>query len=73
MHDDHPIGKGHGLFLIMGHIDGCYTHPLLQLADLQAGGYAQLGVEVGERLIEQKHLGFHNQRSGQADTLLLTS
>ena len=45
----------------------------LQLADFDAHLLAQLGVEIGQRLIEQQHVGPENQRAGQRHALLLAA
>ena len=46
VHDDDPVADGHGLALVMGHIDGRNAQRLLDAADLRAHGHAQLGVQV---------------------------
>ena len=45
----------------------------LQLADLLPHLHADLGIEVGQRLIEQQDLWTEHQRSRQRHALLLTS
>ena len=45
----------------------------LQLADFDAHLLAQLGVEIGQRLVEQQHVGPKNQRTGQRHALLLAA
>ena len=46
---------------------------LLQLADLDPHLLAQLGVEVGERLVEQQHVGPDDERARQRHALLLAA
>ena len=57
----------------MGHIDGGDAHLLLDAADLRAHGHAELGVQIGQRLVEQQHAGFDDQRPRQRHALLLTA
>ena len=40
----------------MGDIDGCGAQPLMQLADFRPHLHPQLGIQVRQRLVEQKHL-----------------
>ena len=40
---------------------------------LDAHLLAQLGVEVGERLVQQQHLGLADERPGQCEALLLAA
>jgi hypothetical protein len=46
---------------------------LLQLADLDANLVPQLGVEIGERLVEQQDVGLDDERPGERDALLLAA
>ena len=52
---------------------GGRAEPLLQGADLLAQLQAHLGVERGQRLVEQQHPRLDGERPGQRDTLLLTA
>ena len=54
-HDRHPVAHGHGLDLVVGDVERGHAHPALDAADLGAHLHAQLGVEVGERLVHQEH------------------
>ena len=54
-HDD-LVGHGHGLHLIVGHIDHRGIQLLMQTGEFDAHLYPQRGVEVRQRLIEQEHL-----------------
>ena len=56
MHDDDLVGHGHGLDLVVCHIDGRGLQPLVQFLDLGAHGDAQLGVEIRQRLVEEEDL-----------------
>ncbi|OQA21168.1 MAG: hypothetical protein BWY63_01353 [Chloroflexi bacterium ADurb.Bin360] len=55
----------------MGHIDAGDAQALLNVANLGAHLLAQLGIEVGERLIHQQDLRLHDQRARQSNALLL--
>lgn len=57
----------------MGNIgEGC-TQLLVQLGELGPHLGAQLGVQVGERFVEQEDLGFTHDGTAQGDTLTLTA
>ena len=56
VHDHDLVGHRHGLDLIVGDVDGRHLEPLVQRLDLGAHLHAQLGVEIGERLVEQEYL-----------------
>ena len=70
-HDDQAIGHGQRLFLVVRDHHGGEPELLLQLADLDAHFMSQLGIEIGQRLIEQQDVGFDYQGARQGDALLL--
>ena len=72
-HDDEAVGHGQGLLLVVGHHHGGQSELALQFADLDAHLLAQLGVEIGQRLVEQQHVGPEHQRTGQRHALLLAA
>ena len=55
----------------MGDIDGGVAIFVMQPADFEPHLLAQIGVEVGERLVEQQRLRFDDQRARQRHALLL--
>ena len=57
----------------MGDVDGGDAQFLLDAADLGAHGHAQLGVQVGQRLVKKQHARLHHQRAGQGHALLLAA
>ena len=57
----------------MRDIDGRHAQRALQLAQLDAGLEAKLGIEVRQRLVEQKEPRLADDRAGERDTLLLSS
>ena len=71
--DGDAVGERHRLFLVVGDVDGGDAERALQLAQLEAGLEAQLGVEVGERLVEQEQARLANDRARQRDALLLAA
>ncbi|MNL11833.1 hypothetical protein D3C87_1326850 [compost metagenome] len=57
----------------MGHIDRRHAHVALQVVEETAGFQAELGIEVGERLVEEIDLGRIDQGTGQRGALLLAA
>ena len=45
----------------------------MQSLELEAHLFSELGIEVAERLIEQKHLGLSDQSASQRNPLLLST
>ena len=56
-HDRDPVAEGHRLGLVVGDVDRGRAEPLLQPGDRGAHLDPELGVEVGQRLVHQEHLG----------------
>ena len=73
MHHDDLVGHGHGLDLVVGDVDRGGLQPLMQLLDLGAHLHAQFGVEIGERLVEQKHLRIAHDGAAHGDALALAA
>ncbi len=73
MHDDDLVGHGHGLDLVVGHVDGGGLEALVQFLDLGAHLHAQLGVEVGQRLVEEEHLRIAHDGAAHGDALALAA
>ena len=73
MHDEDPVGHGHGLHLIVGDVDDRGPQTPVELADLGPHRHPELGVEVGERLVEQKHLGLADDGPSHRHPLPLPS
>ena len=57
MHQHNPIGQRHRFHLIVRDINRGGAHALAQLLDLGAHLHAEPRIEVGQRLVEQEHLG----------------
>ena len=71
-HDD-LVGQGHGLDLVVGHVDHGRAQALVQLGDLQAHLDPQLGVEVRQGLVEEEDLGLAHDRPADRDPLALAA
>ncbi len=68
-----PVAEGHGLDLVMGDVDAGDAEILLQFLDLKAHLHAQLGVQVGERFVEQEHARLAHDGPAHGDPLALTA
>src|SRR5882762_3465317 len=73
VHDDDLVRHGHRLDLVVGDVDRSRLQSLVQRLDLGAHRDAQLGVQVGERLVEQEHLRFSHDRASHRDALALAA
>ena len=73
MHHHDLVGHGHRLDLVVGDVDGRGLQPLVQLLDLGAHLHAQLGVEIGERLVEQEDLRIADDGAAHGDALALAA
>ncbi len=72
-HDDDAVGERHSLALIVRNVNGGDADLLLDAADLRAHRDAQLGVQVGERLVEEQNARLDDERAGERHTLLLAA
>ena len=72
-HDHNLVRHGHGLDLVVGDIDRRGAQTLMQLFDLGAHGDAQLGIEIGQWLIEQKHLRITHNGTSHGHALALAA
>src|SRR6266849_5654469 len=73
VHQDHAVGDGERLLLIVRNVDHGGTDPALEPADLHAQPLADLGVEIGERLVEEQHARLHHEGTRESHALLLTA
>src|SRR5262249_4480697 len=73
VHNDEAIADAHRLVLVVGDHHGGDAGELLQPPQFLAHVPAQLGVEVGQRLVEQKDVGRDHERTRDRDALLLTA
>ena len=67
------MAHGHRLHLVVGYVDRGCAQPALQFHDLAAGAGAQLGVQVAERFIHQKHRRLPRDGPPQGHPLLLAA
>ncbi len=73
LHHRHLVAEGHGLDLVVGDIHGRGLQPLVHQLQLGAHFHPQLGIEVGQRLVEQVDLGPPRQRPAHGHPLLLAA
>ena len=67
------IGDRHGFDLVMRDMDCGQSQRYDQRAQPGARFLAQLGVEIGQRLVKQDHRGLINERASDGDALLLAA
>ena len=73
MHDRDARRQRHRFDLVVGHVDGGLADLLVQLLDLHAHLDAQLGIEIGQRFVEQEEQGIAHQRPAHGDALALAA
>ena len=71
--DGDTVAHRHRLHLIVGDIDECRPRRLVQSADLRPRLHPQFGVQIRERLVQQKHLWVAHQRAAQRHPLPLAA
>ncbi len=69
LHDGNPIAEAHRLRLVVGYIDRRGPDALLKSLELITSTRAQLGVEIGQRLVQQEDLWVPDHCSCQCDAL----
>ncbi len=72
-HDRDPLAHRHRLDLVVGDVDHGDAEALVEPGDLGARLDAELGVEVGERLVHQEDRRLANDRPAQGDALALAA
>ena len=70
LHNDDTVAQSHGLRLVVGHVDKGGVDALAQLDQLCPHLVAELGVQVGQRLVHQQDLRLPDD--GAADSHALT-
>ena len=68
-----PMTQCHRLDLVMSDIDTGNAEPFLKFLNFQAHLNTQLGIQVGQRFIEQKDAGFADNGAAHGDTLPLAA
>ncbi len=72
-HHDDLVGHRQGLGLIMGHEHGRDTEFALNALEFDPHLLAQIGIERGQRLIQQQHIRTDHDGTRQRDALLLAT
>ena len=72
-HDRDPLAHRHRLDLVVGDVDHRGPEPLVEPRDLGAGLHAQLGIEVGQRLVHEEHRRLADDRPAERDALPLAA
>jgi len=72
-HHCYAVAQRHRLDLVVRHVKRGDGEPVEEAANLDAGLRAELGIQVGQRLVEQEQLGIAHQRAGDGEALLLAA
>ena len=72
-HDHDLVTHRHRLDLVVRDVDRRGLQPLVQLFQLGAHRHAQLGIEVGQRLVVEKHLRVAHDRAAHRHALALAA
>ncbi len=67
------VAHGHRFDLVVRHVNEGGAQPLVQFGNLGAGRNAQLGVEIGERLVHEEDGRFAHDGPADGDALTLTT
>ena len=73
VHDADAVAQRHGLDLVVGDVDHGGAEPAVQPADLAARRDAQRRIEIGQRLVEQEHLGVAHDGPPERHALALAA
>ncbi len=73
LHDDYTRAHRHSLGLVMCNVYKRSCEPMVYLGYLGTHLYAQLCVEVAERLVQKEYLGLADDRTAERDALTLTA
>ena len=73
LHHRHLVAQGHGLDLVMGDVHRGGLQALVHQLHFGAHFDPQLGIEVGQRLVEQEDLGVAADGATDRDTLPLAA
>ena len=71
MHHHDAVSHGHGLDLIVRHIDGRGFQTLMKSLDFSPHRNTQLGVKIGKRFIEQKYFWIAHDGATHRNALAL--
>src|SRR5947209_17870522 len=73
IHDRDQVGGGHRLRLVMSHVDRGVAILVVQAAHLEAHLFPQIGIEIGQWLVEKQRLGLDNEGARKRYALLLSA
>ena len=73
LHHHDAVAERHGLDLVVGDVDRGGAEPQVQLLELDPHLHAQLGVEVGQRLVEQEHARVAHDGAAERHALALAA
>ena len=72
-HDRDSVSKRHGFDLIMCHVDNRISQTMVQAFDFNAQISSELGIEIRQGFIKQKHIDISDQRPTNGDSLSLSA
>ncbi|MNN65355.1 hypothetical protein D3C81_1808520 [compost metagenome] len=72
-HHHYPVADRQGFGLVVGDHQGGDADFVLDTADFELHLFAQVRVQVGQRLVQQQHRRFDHQCAGQGYTLALAA
>src|SRR5216684_5188320 len=73
VHNCDAVRSDHRLALVVGDVDSGEMERIMQATNLEAHLLAQIGVEIGQRLVEQEHARLDHHGAGERDALLLAA
>ena len=71
VHEHDPVAEGHRLDLVVRHVDHRGAQPAVQPGELGPHLHPELGIEIREGLVEQKHLRLADDRPAEGHPLPL--
>ena len=70
LHDHDAVRQSHGLGLVVGYVNNGKAVFLLQFLNLKAHLFPQMGIQAGQRFVQQHHIRVNSQGPGQGYPLL---
>ena len=71
LHHHHAVTQRHGFGLVVRDHDGGGADFALNLTQFKLHLFTQLGIQIGQRLVQQQDGGLDHQCAGQSDPLTL--
>ena len=72
-HGGDPVAERHRLRDVVGDVERGGADAAMEMLEFRAELRAQLGIDVGQRLVEQQHVRLPDQRAGDRHALLLAA